>query len=152
MMNRSMDVADAGTYAGNIVTSYLADTSVFEGGRISPLAYIDSNFVPGSFYAECVLFHEASEGSPPEHSHDDFDEIVMFFGTDPERPHELCGEVEWWMGGEKYMLTQSCMIFVPRGLRHCPVYLRRVDRPILNLSTGPSGSYRRDGIEQQPGT
>jgi hypothetical protein len=39
------------------------------------------------------------------------------------------------------------MIFVPKGLRHCPVYLRRVDRPILNLSTGPSLSYSRDGIQ-----
>jgi hypothetical protein len=39
------------------------------------------------------------------------------------------------------------MIFVPKGLRHCPVYLRRVDRPILNLSTGPSLSYGRDGIQ-----
>ncbi len=63
-------MAGGGTYRGNIVTSYLGDTGALKG-----------------------------PGSPPEHSHDDFDEIVMFFGTDAERPHELCGEVEWWMGG-----------------------------------------------------
>ena len=97
------------------------------------------------------MVHEPLKGSPPEHSHDDFDEIVMFFGTNPERPHDLCGEVEWWMGGEKYVLTESCMIFVPKGVRHCPLYFRRVDRPILNLSTGPSESYVRDGIEQPAG-
>ena len=136
-----------GDHAGNIVKSYLADTSVFKGASLTPIAYIDGDFIPGSFYAECVLVHEASEGSPPEHCHEDFDEIVMFFGTDPERPHDLCGEVEWWMGEEKYVLTESCMIFVPKGLKHCPLYFRRVDRPILNVSTGPSKSYHRDGIE-----
>jgi hypothetical protein len=139
---------DGGTYRDNIVTRYLADTSVFQGGGITPLTFIDSNYVPGSFYAECVLCHEPTTSSPPEHSHDDFDEIIMFYGTDPERPHDLCGEVEFWMGGEKYMLTESCMIFLPRGVRHCPLYLRRVDRPILNLSTGPGSSYSRDGVEQ----
>jgi hypothetical protein len=140
----------ADTYRGNIVTRYLADTGKFQGGSLVPVVYIDGGFVPGSFYAECVMILEPSKGSPPEHSHDGFDEIVMFFGTDPERPHDLCGEVEWWMGGEKYVLTESCMVFVPKGLRHCPMYLRRVDRPILHLSTGPSESYGRDGIEQQP--
>ena len=140
-------MTEANTYEGNIVTSYLADTSMFQGGLISPVAFIDSRFVPGSFYAECVWVHQASEGSPPEHSHDDFDEIVMLIGTDPDRPHDLCGEVEFWMAGEKYVLTESAMIFVPKGVRHCPMYFRRVDRPILNLSTGPSQSYGRDGIE-----
>ena len=141
-----MAMTDSGTYRDNIVTSYLADTSKFEGTTIAPITYIDSSFVPGSFYAESVLFREASEGSPPEHSHDDFDEILMFFGTDPERPHDLCGEVELWIGGEKYLLTESSMVFVPRGVRHCPMYFRRVDRPILHASTGPSRNYSRDGV------
>lgn len=139
-------MTDAGTYKDNIVTSYLADTSKFEGTTIAPVAYIDSNFVPGAFYAECVWFREASEGSPPEHSHDEFDEILVFLGTDPERPHDLGGEVELWVGGEKYVLTESAMVFIPRGVEHCPMYFRRVDRPILHLSTGPSQSYRRDGM------
>ena len=140
-------MAEPGTYSGNIVKSYLADTSVFQGGGVTPLTFIDGSFVPGSFYAECVLVHEPLKGSPPEHSHDEFDEIVMFYGTDPERPHDLCGEVEFWVGGEEYIITESCMVFVPKGVMHCPLYFRRVDRPILNLSTGPSENYRRDHIE-----
>ena len=143
-------MTDANTYKDNIVTTYNADTSKFVGDIISPVLFMDSNSVPGSFYAEYILIHKALEGSPPEHSHDDADEILMFFGTDPERPHDLCGEVEWWMGGEKYVLTESCMVFVPKGVRHCPMYFRKVDRPILHLTTGPSEIYSRDGIEQQP--
>jgi hypothetical protein len=51
------------------------------------------------------------------------------------------------MAGHKHVLTESAMVFVPKGVRHCPMYFRRVDRPILNLSTGPSQSYSRDGID-----
>jgi len=142
----SEETFQAGTYEGNIVTRYLADQSKFDGTTMAPVAYIDSTFVAGAFYAECVWYKEASDGSPPEHCHDDFDEILMFFGTDPERPHDLCGEVELWIGGEKYLLTESSMVFIPKGVKHCPMYFRRVDRPILHLSTGPSQSYSRDGL------
>ena len=40
------------------------------------------------------------------HSHH-FEEVVTLFGTDPENSKNLCGEVEFWMGNEKYMITQS---------------------------------------------
>jgi mannose-6-phosphate isomerase-like protein (cupin superfamily) len=141
-------MADANTYKDNIVTRYLADTSKFNNGDIvSPIIFMDSNSVPGSFYAEYVLYRQASEGSPPEHSHDDSDEILMFFGTDTDHPQDLCGEVELWMAGEKYVLTESAMIFVPKGVKHCPLYCRRADRPIIMVSTTPALYYSRDGIE-----
>jgi len=140
-------MTDANTYKDNIVTSYNADTSKFVGDIISPVLFMDSNSVPGSFYAEYILINKALEGSPPEHSHDDADEILMFFGTDPERPHDLCGEIELWIAGEKYTLTESAMIFVPKGVKHCPLYAPRVDKPIVMVSTAPAQHYSRDGIE-----
>ena len=139
-------MTDASTYKDNIVTSYHADTSKFTGDAISPVIFMDANSVPGSFYAEYILYHRAVEGSPPEHSHDDSDEILMFFGTDPGRPHDLCGEVELWIAGEKHTLTESAMIFVPKGVKHCPLYARRVDKPIVMVSTMPAQKYSRDGI------
>ncbi|NLE11330.1 MAG: hypothetical protein GX630_07455 [Actinobacteria bacterium] len=140
-------MADAKTYKDNIVTRYLADTTKFEGTTIRPVAFIDSRFVPGSFYAECVWFSEPSEGSPPEHCHDEADEILMFFGSDSEHPHDLGGEVELWVEGEKLTITESSMVFIPKGVKHCPMYFRRVDRPIIHLSTMPSQGYSRDGME-----
>ena len=135
------------TYENNIVTQYLADTSKFKGDVLTPVVFMDSNSVPGSFYAEYVLYNKASDGSPEEHSHDDSDEILMFFGTDTDHPRDLCGEVELWIDGEKYTLTESAMIFVPKGVRHCPLYCRRADRPIIMVSTAPAQYYSRDGIE-----
>jgi hypothetical protein len=74
------------------------------------------------------------------HSHP-FDEIVTLFGSDPENPKDLCGEVEFWLGGDKYTLTQSCIIFVPKGVNHCPLIFHRVDRPIFHFIVGHAGKY-----------
>ncbi len=74
------------------------------------------------------------------HSHE-FEEVVTLFGTDPENPKDLCGEVEFWMGDEKYMITQSCIIYVPKGVMHCPLIFHRVDRPIFHFIVGHAGKY-----------
>jgi hypothetical protein len=46
------------------------------------------------------------------------------------------------MGEEKHILTKSCLVFVPKGLKHCPFIVRRVDRPIFHFTSGPTGIYR----------
>jgi len=79
------------------------------------------------------------EGSGP-HTHD-ADEIIGFFGNNPQDPYDLGGEIEFWLEDEKHILTKSCLIFVPRGMKHCPLILRRVDRPIFHFTTVTSGQY-----------
>ena len=118
-----------------------------KGGR---LLYLDSEVVPGAFYVETVWvtpLPDDSEdtvfpgGDPVEkHSHD-FDEVIAFFGTDPDNIHDLCGEVELWLGGEKHIIDKSCMVFVPAGLEHCPLRFNRVDRPIFYFTAGPGSMY-----------
>jgi hypothetical protein len=86
------------------------------------------------------------EGTP-SHVHD-FDEVIGFFGSDPQNPHDLGGEVEFWMEDEKYMLTKSCLIFIPKGMRHCPLRVTRVDRPIFFLAVSTTGKYVKEKIIQ----
>ena len=74
------------------------------------------------------------------HSHQ-FEEVVTLFGTDPENPKDLCGEVEFWMGDEKYIITQSSIIYVPKGIMHCPLIFHRVERPIFHFIVGHAGKY-----------
>jgi hypothetical protein len=84
------------------------------------------------------------EGTP-SHTHD-FDEIIGFLGSDPKHPHDLGGEVEFWLEGEKYLLTKSCLIFCPKGLRHCPLRVTKVERPILFLAFSVTGKYQKENI------
>lgn len=105
-----------------------------------PVTYLDNKMIKGSFYAECIWFHTASEIQVEPHTHN-FDEILAFFGSNRVDFHDLCGEVELWLGDEKHILTKSCMVFIPKGLRHCPLILRRIDRPIFHFSAGPARTY-----------
>jgi hypothetical protein len=89
----------------------------------------------------CSWYWKATEtSSTPAHTHD-CDEVIAFFGSDSQNPHDLCGEVEIWLEDEKYNLTKSCLIFVPKGLRHCPLRVVRADRPIFHFTTVPEGKY-----------
>ena len=110
-------------------------------GSITPLIYLDSDILKGAFYVECAWFWKGRDEADNEaHTHP-FDEVITFFGTDPDHPEDLCGEVEIWLEDEKYILTKSCLIFVPKGMKHCPLIIRRVDRPIFHFTAGPSAKY-----------
>jgi hypothetical protein len=119
-----------------------------KGGRV---LYMDGTNVPGAFYMECVwvmprpqLTAEAAEkvkraGTGP-HTHE-YDEVIAFFGTDLNDPHDLGAEVELWLGDEKHIITKTSLVFVPAGLKHCPLTFLRVDRPVFHYTTGPGKMY-----------
>lgn len=106
-----------------------------------PLIYLDSNILTGAFYVECAWFLNGKEKSDVESHTHPFDEVIAFFGSNPDDPEDLGGEVEIWLEDEQYILNKSCLIFVPKGMKHCPLFIRRVDRPIFHFTAGPSGSY-----------
>jgi len=110
-------------------------------GLKTPLIYLDDDVLKGAFYVECVWFWKGSDKSEVDaHTHP-FDEVITFFGTNPNDPEDLCGEVEMWLEDEKHILTKSCLIFVPKGMKHCPLIIRRVDRPIFHFTAGPAAKY-----------
>ncbi|HVN97378.1 MAG TPA: hypothetical protein VMT62_13195 [Syntrophorhabdaceae bacterium] len=113
------------------------------------ILYLDKEVVEGAFYVSSGWYLKASDIKQAEaHTHD-FDEVVAFFGTNPEDPLDLCGEIEFWLGGEIHTIKNSCLIFVPKGLSHCPYWIRRVDRPIVHFSTAPYGTYIQNASEPQ---
>jgi len=104
------------------------------------ILWMDKNNVPGAFQMNCSWYLKKLEKGPREHVHD-VDEILGFFGNDPQDPYNLHGEVELWLGDEKQTITQSTMVFIPAGIKHCPLNLIRVDRPIFHFSVVTSGEY-----------
>jgi hypothetical protein len=106
--------------------------------------HVDNKVMEGACYLSCVLVWQAADQPSPggSHSHD-FSEYLGFIGTNPDAPFDLCGEVEFWLGGEKHILTKTCVVFVPKGLLHCPIYFRRVDRPFMFFTTAPTTIYNK---------
>jgi hypothetical protein len=114
---------------------------------------LDDLVLPGSMYTETVWMWPGGEGVYPEtpeplsHAHE-HDEILGFFGTDYSDPYDLGGEIEFWIEDEKFMLTKTSLLFIPKGLHHCPFVVHRVDRPIFHFSCGPAGAYKQDVAKQ----
>ena len=63
--------------------------------------WIDGNLVPGAFQMNVSWYKEVPALDPifAEHRHDSA-EIIGFFGSDPDDPHTLNGEVHVILDGE----------------------------------------------------
>lgn len=105
--------------------------------------WMDSDVVDGAFQMNCSWYYKVPGFKTTEsqaHTHE-ADEIIGFFGGNPDDPYNLGAEVEFWLEDEMHLITSSALIFVPRGMKHCPLILRRIDRPIFHFSTVTAGRY-----------
>jgi hypothetical protein len=110
---------------------------------LTQMTYLDNEVVKGAYYTECSWLMKAYPDRVwvKEHKHD-FDEVFGFYGSDANNPKDLGGEVELWIGGERHLITKSCLVFVPKGLKHCPLTIKKVDKPIFMFTSGPSSEYK----------
>ncbi len=125
----------------------LEDLNKKIGSTIRATGLLDIDTIEGSFYTDFLWMWQGTAKGPieAEHSHD-FDEIIGLIGTRGQKdPHDLGGEVELYLGGEKYVITKSCLVWVPKGLKHCPLIVRRVDSPVLAFTVGNTAKYSKSG-------
>lgn len=108
------------------------------------ILWMDEHVVEGAFHMNTAWYLKAADTlEKVPHTHDS-DEIIGFFGSNPEDPYDLGGEIEIWLEDEKHILTRTSMIFVPAGMKHNPLILHRVDRPIFHFTTVPGGQYIKE--------
>lgn len=119
------------------VMAALPDYTRRVGKRI---LWVDNNVVDGAFQMNCSWYLHPTDRGPDPHAHD-VDEILGFFGSNPDAPNELGAEIEIWIGDEQLIISQSAMVFVPAGVKHCPLLLRRVDRPVIHFSVVTGREY-----------
>lgn len=79
------------------------------------------------------------------HSHD-FDLYLHFLSQDPDHMDELPAEIEIGLGEEREMhtITSPASVYIPRGLIHCPLIFKRVDKPVLMFHTTIAPRYVKD--------
>ena len=110
----------------------------------SRLLWMDSNVVPGAFQMNTSWYLRASDMRPlfrhDEHVHD-FDEMIGFLGSNPDDPYDLGGVIEIGINGELHRLTKSSIIFIPAGLKHLPLSIIELHRPILHFSISLNPVY-----------
>ena len=107
----------------------------------SCILWIDDQIVPGAFQTNTSWYKKVPEIDPvfAEHSHAS-SEIIGFFGSDPDDPYNLHGEIQIDLGGEAYTITRSSLIFLPPDLPHA-IHIRKVEMPIFHFSVVTEGQY-----------
>ena len=73
-----------------------------------------------------------------EHVHD-YDEVLVWTGSDPDSPHDLGGEVTFEIEGVRHSVTSSGSVYIPAGTKHCPLGFARVERPLRFMAIALSG-------------
>jgi hypothetical protein len=78
-----------------------------------------------AFHTGTGLWHEHDPHVHPN------DEALVFMGLDPDNPDYLGAEIEFQMGEERevHVFDTPSVVIAPKGLVHCPLITRRVDKP-----------------------
>jgi hypothetical protein len=107
--------------------------------------WMDSDVMDGAFQMNTAWYLTMPENDPEvsEHVHEDCDEIIGFFGSDPANPYDLGAELEYGVAGETHLIDRTSMIFIPAGMSHNPMRFISLNRPVFHFSILTKGKYDR---------
>jgi hypothetical protein len=127
-------------YEQYIVRAPVSDERI---GRVAHL-YGGKDFFGASFSPAWIGITEPLFMMKESHAHD-YDEYLFFWGTNGADIEEFGAEVELCLGEEeeKHIITKPCIVYLPRGLKHCPLNFKVVNKPILFMDISISPEYKR---------
>jgi hypothetical protein len=81
----------------------------------------------------------------PPHKHD-ADEYLFFIGGNPLNMGDFGAEIEIALGEEweRHIINSTCIVYIPKGLQHCPINVKKVEKPILFGHVMPSSKYVKE--------
>jgi hypothetical protein len=68
------------------------------------------------------------------HKHN-FDQFLFFIGGDLNDFTEFDAEVELTLDGKVNLITYASWVFIPKGMMHCPLNVKRVGKPIIFIDS-----------------
>ena len=112
----------------------LRDTKRTKGGNADFIEWWNGKDIEGfnlnftwAFHTGLGAWHEQDPHVHPN------DEALLFVGCDPDNPDYLGAELEVAMGDgddkEIHVFDTPTVVIAPKGLVHCPLITRRVDKP-----------------------
>jgi hypothetical protein len=104
-------------------------------GRQSPtMTYMSETQIPGvKTYIEYGWIWTVTD-TIREMKHDNFDEIVMHIGNDPDNPEDLGADMTFGLGGEEMKFDTNFAMFIPKGMAHGPLIWHKVRRPHIEMA------------------
>jgi len=121
---------------------YVVRTPIREVGRgvknrqMPTMTYMNRHLVLGvNYYLECGWIYGMPEPNPHvfEHIHN-YNELVIHFGSDPDHPEELGGEIEYCINGQPLTFSTTSGLFIPKGVKHGPLTWQKYVRPHVEMT------------------
>ncbi|MCJ7604653.1 MAG: hypothetical protein MUO19_01285 [Dehalococcoidales bacterium] len=115
-------------------------------GYYRQVATLDGATMELDAHIQYGVYHAAGDmvtDSPGTHVHD-YDQVMLFYGADAADMGELGAEIELRLGekGEKYMITTSTAVAVPRGMPHFPANIQTMDKRFVFVKISGSPTYK----------
>jgi hypothetical protein len=131
---------------------------VFSGvkNRQSPtMTMMSAKQIPGvTYYMEPGWIYGIPDPNPSLHEHaHQYDEIVLHWGSNPELPQVLGGEVEFYVAGQPVVFNTATAFYLPAGTSHGPVTWKKWQSPHMQMAimigTGSAGeAWGSSGIRE----
>jgi len=118
-----------------------------EIGKFAPCMRYNSEFAETNF---TIRWHYVTEPWLMEekpHAHD-FDQFTCFMGGNPADIRDFGAEVELFLGeeGVRHLITTTTIVHIPRGLIHCPLNFKKIDRPVMFINIPQTSGYVKKEI------
>jgi hypothetical protein len=77
------------------------------------------------------------------HAHE-VDELFFIFGGNPKNYFEFGAQIEIMMGEEqeRHIVDKTTIIYIPKGVVHCPITTLKVDKPVQWMHVLFQGKYK----------
>lgn len=110
--------------------------TIFEGFHSGPDRHGEAAYVMYS------VKKEAHVNEPEPHIHD-FPIILNFLSANPDDIYDFDAEIEFYIDGEKHVITKTSSVRVPAGTVHCPLIFKRIGKPVVFFEVHLTDNYVR---------
>ena len=116
-----------------------ADLRIEPKSAVRPIVCLDGSGIEGTiFYQADWLVKPFEQTGMVKHNSD---KLMVFLGADTLDHEDLGAEIELWLENDKLTLTETCVVFVPKGVAHGRMITRNVTKPLIHYFCLMNTSY-----------
>jgi hypothetical protein len=135
----------AETKYGNLVKILVFQQSTMGGANARELVFVGGDQMAGFELNFIVgVYEKVGDWAPNRGAHTHpFDEVLLFFGYDPEDMDYLGADMNLAIGEEQeqHRFSSPMAIPAPKGVPHCPLLTEKVYKPFGHFHLALSSSY-----------